>query len=358
MSPSLHSGCPQSDLRRHAGICLDADMKINCILRHMVATGSRAVRLATFLWQTAGRNAEMVVYQPARSAAAFRPSQGARRQRATPAGGMREIENRAFELASDDADLVHKWDDDDLYLPWFLEDGLGGIGGARAWKVAEALMWDELGTVRRSSNWLKSTWLIGGAFPPPSRCPGIRRLGHPLYPALAASGDVVAPVRSAAPFVYTSGRVRPARFSEVGSWLSFEERELAILRFTARRSGCPSRWLDGRPRYASGARAACCRYRQGSGRRWAPPTAPRSRTGSEAEHRTAIASVRFGSATSAKTPATQGPTSARVKNGLRAVPPTPCRSAGHRGPAPRTAIYCRARIASPTTGRWFSSASA
>jgi hypothetical protein len=210
-------------------------MKINCILptygRYRLACRS----LATFLWQTAGRNAEMVVYNQHEVPLRFDHPRVRVVNEPPPAGGMREIENRAFELASDDADLVHKWDDDDLYLPWFLEDGLEGIGSARAWKVAEALMWDELGTVKRSSNWLESTWLIRRGLPatvPLSRHP--EHLSHPLYPALAASGDVVAP-RSGRlpPFVYTWGG--PAsHFSEVGSWLSFEERELAILRFRAR----------------------------------------------------------------------------------------------------------------------------
>jgi len=210
-------------------------MKVTCIMptygRYRLACRS----LASFLWQTQGRDAEMVVYNQHHVPLRFDHPQVRVINEPPPAGGIRAIEKRAFELAPDDADLVQKWDDDDIYLPWFIEDALNGIGDAKAWKVAEALMWDAMGKVTRSGNWFEATWLIRRGIPetvPLSEFP--RHLSHPVYPALAASGDVVAP-RSGRlpPFVYTWGG--PAsHYSEVGSLLSSEERELAVERFRAR----------------------------------------------------------------------------------------------------------------------------
>jgi hypothetical protein len=51
-----------------------------------------------------------------------------------PPGSLRYIRQRMHELADPGAELIHWWDDDDLYLPWHLEDGLRHIQDSVAWK--------------------------------------------------------------------------------------------------------------------------------------------------------------------------------------------------------------------------------
>jgi hypothetical protein len=51
-----------------------------------------------------------------------------------PARSLRHIRHRMHELADPSAEFIHWWDDDDLYLPWHLEDCLTHIGDHAAWK--------------------------------------------------------------------------------------------------------------------------------------------------------------------------------------------------------------------------------
>jgi hypothetical protein len=65
-----------------------------------------------------------------------------------------------LELARSSADLIHWWDDDDLYLPWHLADCLAHIGHNVAWKPASS--WISMGNVKfgRTVNTFEGSWVF------------------------------------------------------------------------------------------------------------------------------------------------------------------------------------------------------
>lgn len=77
-----------------------------------------------------------------------------------PAGSLRYIRHRMHELADPNAHLIHWWDDDDLYLPWHLEDCLEHIGESVAWKPASS--WMSRGNTKYSchSNTFEGSWVF------------------------------------------------------------------------------------------------------------------------------------------------------------------------------------------------------
>lgn len=50
-----------------------------------------------------------------------------------------DCRNRLIELA--DGDFIRTWDDDDLYLPWTISQGVENIGNAAAWKPKQSWFW-------------------------------------------------------------------------------------------------------------------------------------------------------------------------------------------------------------------------
>lgn len=50
-----------------------------------------------------------------------------------------DCRNRLIELA--DGDFIRTWDDDDLYLPWTLSQGIKNIGNFPAWKPEKSWFW-------------------------------------------------------------------------------------------------------------------------------------------------------------------------------------------------------------------------
>jgi glycosyltransferase involved in cell wall biosynthesis len=50
-----------------------------------------------------------------------------------------DCRNRLIELAA--GDFIRTWDDDDLYMPWTLSQGVEHIGDAAAWKPKKSWFW-------------------------------------------------------------------------------------------------------------------------------------------------------------------------------------------------------------------------
>lgn len=207
-------------------------MKISCVMptygRYRLACRS----LACFLAQTALDEAELVIYNQHPVPMRFDHPRVRVVNEPAPPGGLRQIERRALELASDGADLVQKWDDDDLYLPWFLELGLGQIGGSAAWKPHSVWMWAADGKISLVSNWMEGTWLLDrqrALAVPMTAYP--RHLSAPCYPALKAEGALSeGDVGDAPPFIYCwSGTV--SHYSAIGFNLSETEQRRAVERF-------------------------------------------------------------------------------------------------------------------------------
>lgn len=192
--------------------------------------------LSCFLAQTAIGAAELVIYNQHEVPLRFdHPNVRVVNEAPPRDAGMHEIVQRAFELAADDADYVHKWDDDDIYLPWFLATGLEQIGGARAWRPADVLSWRDDGRIKRFSNWLEGTWLIDRSVIPAYPVHGnIRHTGHPVYAGLTADKGVrLGDVGVLTPYAYLwEGAI--AHASETGGFLSQEEQQRSIARFRQR----------------------------------------------------------------------------------------------------------------------------
>jgi hypothetical protein len=77
-----------------------------------------------------------------------------------PVGSLRFIKKRMLELSDPAADLIHWWEDDDLYLPWHLKDCLDHIGSNVAWKPASS--WVSLANVTysRVENMFEGSWAL------------------------------------------------------------------------------------------------------------------------------------------------------------------------------------------------------
>jgi len=94
--------------------------------------------LACFLQQTTLSDATMLIYNQYAEPMVFEHPRVRVVNETPPPQPLRSIKQRMVELADAEAELIHFWDDDDLCLPWHLEDALAGIGEAPAWKPASA----------------------------------------------------------------------------------------------------------------------------------------------------------------------------------------------------------------------------
>jgi hypothetical protein len=65
-----------------------------------------------------------------------------------------------LDLADPSADLIHFWDDDDLYLPWHLEDCLKHIGDNVAWKPESCWLSYANVTFSRHQNRFEGSWIF------------------------------------------------------------------------------------------------------------------------------------------------------------------------------------------------------
>jgi hypothetical protein len=99
-------------------------MKIDCLMgtygRHALACEA----LACFLQQSELSNATLLVYNQHPVPLRFNHPRVRVVNEAPPVGSLRHIRKRMLELSDPSADLIHWWEDDDLYLPWHLKDCL------------------------------------------------------------------------------------------------------------------------------------------------------------------------------------------------------------------------------------------
>ena len=135
-------------------------MKIDCLMgthgRHTLACEA----LACFLQQSAISQATLLIYNQHPVPLRFDHPRVRIVNEAPPAGSLRHVRQRMHELADPSAELIHWWDDDDLYLPWHLEDCLEHIAGHVAWKPASS--WISEGNVKfsRLRNTFEASWVF------------------------------------------------------------------------------------------------------------------------------------------------------------------------------------------------------
>lgn len=138
-------------------------MKIDCLMgtygRYTLASES----MACFLQQTAISNATLLIYNQHPRPLFFDHPRVRVVNEASPPVALRFIKQRMLELSDPLADLIHFWDDDDLYLPWHLEDCLKHIGDNVSWRPASG--WTsyrnaEFSPHHRSKVRLEGSWIF------------------------------------------------------------------------------------------------------------------------------------------------------------------------------------------------------
>jgi hypothetical protein len=135
-------------------------MKIDCLMgtyaRHSVASEA----LACFLQQSVAAEATLLIYNQHPVPLHFAHPRVRVVNETFPVAPLRYIRQRMLELADPAADLIHWWDDDDLYLPWHLQDCLENIGANAAWKPRSS--WISLGNLKfaRKENQFEGSWIF------------------------------------------------------------------------------------------------------------------------------------------------------------------------------------------------------
>lgn len=130
--------------------------------------------LAAFLQQTALEDATLLIFNQHPIPLHFDHPRVTVVNEQMPGVGVRGIRVRMVELADPAADYMHWWDDDDLPLPWHLEDCLAHIGDAEAWKPERS--W----TVTGKGYTLGSNFFEGTAI---FRAAGLRAAPSDAFPA-------------------------------------------------------------------------------------------------------------------------------------------------------------------------------
>jgi hypothetical protein len=135
-------------------------MKIDCLMgtygRHQLASEA----LACFLAQSGAAQATLLIYNQHPVQLKFAHPRVRIVNETLPAQSLRFIRRRMLDLADPAADLIHFWDDDDLYLPWHLQDCVAHIGAAAAWKPASCWVSERNVTFARHRNTFEGAWVF------------------------------------------------------------------------------------------------------------------------------------------------------------------------------------------------------
>jgi hypothetical protein len=127
-------------------------MKIDCLMGTYGRYALASEALACFLQQSVTSQVTLLIYNQHPVPLRFDHPRVRIVNEAPPAGSLRFIRRRMLDLADPSADLIHFWDDDDLYLPWHLEDCLQHIGDNIAWRPASCWMSEGNMTFSRFAN--------------------------------------------------------------------------------------------------------------------------------------------------------------------------------------------------------------
>jgi hypothetical protein len=135
-------------------------MKVDCLMgtygRHALASEA----LACFLAQSVTSQATLLIYNQHPVPLQFDHPRVRIVNEVLPPVSLRFIRRRMLDLADPSADLIHFWDDDDLYLPWHLEDCLRHIGTNVAWKPASCWMSEHNARFSRHVNRFEGSWVF------------------------------------------------------------------------------------------------------------------------------------------------------------------------------------------------------
>jgi hypothetical protein len=135
-------------------------MKIACLMGTYGRFTLASEALACFLQQTVTTGATLLIYNQHPLPLRFDHPRVRIVNETPPARSLRHIRQRMLELADPDADLIHFWDDDDLYLPWHLADCVAHIGASPAWKPASCWIAWHGGVFSREQNLFEGSWVF------------------------------------------------------------------------------------------------------------------------------------------------------------------------------------------------------
>ena len=134
-------------------------MKIDCLMGTYGRYGLACEALACFLQQTKLSDATLLIYNQHPRPLSFDHPRVRVVNESGGLGSLRQIRERMHELADPAAELLHWWDDDDLYLPWHLDDCIDNIGESVAWKPESAWYLDQ-GQYVRHKNRFEASWVF------------------------------------------------------------------------------------------------------------------------------------------------------------------------------------------------------
>ena len=116
--------------------------------------------LACFLQQSKISQATLLIYNQHPIPLSFDHPKVRVINETAPAGSLRYIRQRMHDLAEPSAELIHWWDDDDLYLPWHLADCFEHIAHNVAWKPASSWFSEANVSFSRHRNTFEGSWVF------------------------------------------------------------------------------------------------------------------------------------------------------------------------------------------------------
>ena len=135
-------------------------MKIDCLMGTYGRYDLVCEALACFLQQTRLADATLLIHNQHPIPLRFDHPRVRIVNERPPQGSLRHIRKRMLELADPEAEFIHWIDDDDLYLPWHLEDCLENIGGNPAWKPARSWVSQRNTEYSLGDNVFEGSWIF------------------------------------------------------------------------------------------------------------------------------------------------------------------------------------------------------
>lgn len=135
-------------------------MKIDCLMGTYGRYALVCESLASFLQQSAISHATLLIYNQHPEPLIFDHPRVRVVNEPAPHASLRHIRRRMHDLADPAANLIHWWDDDDLYLPWHLQDCLDNIGDGVAWKPASSWFSEANLRFTLSRNRFEGSWVF------------------------------------------------------------------------------------------------------------------------------------------------------------------------------------------------------
>jgi hypothetical protein len=139
-------------------------MKVACLTATYGRYELVCESLACFLQQTATADATLLIYNQHPVPLVFDHPRVRIVNEDIGAASLGQIRRRMVDFADPSADYIHLWDDDDLFLPWHLEDCLDHIGSDIAWRPRRSWSSERNVSFSLLDSRYESSWLTRADF--------------------------------------------------------------------------------------------------------------------------------------------------------------------------------------------------